>query len=207
MTDEPSPFVDFEDVRALTIKYSDELSEQTKTGIRVDLTVLADVHHTASVSIKFHNLKTINHYKQAAHVAFWFQKFKPLRFIEPTDIRTVLTNAMDNAITFIFGDEAKFASDFGGALKDYEAAKHRPINEWVAFFLAKNIIRSAQEKIAKENESVDVQNMLLKVIEETHRKFESAVEIDDIVHGIRYHNYSARGFATMIEGMFKVSGA
>jgi len=208
MDEEPCPFVDFEDLQTLTLKYSDQLSEGAKVGVRVDLTILAQVHATARISIKFHNLKTINHYKHAAHIAFWFQKFKPLRFIEPLDVRTVIRSAAENIETFIYGDSAKFEADFDITQQDYVAAKEDPINEWVAFLLAKTIIRSAQDKIVtKESENPAVREALSNAVVAVHRKFEDQNEIDEIVHGIRYHNYSARGFATMIETMFKVPGA
>ena len=73
--------------RKLTFDFSDTYAKETGVGVRIDMSVLNDAFYTAATSVKFHNIENggVNHYKEAAHLAFWFQKFKPLRFIEPAD--------------------------------------------------------------------------------------------------------------------------
>lgn len=186
----------------LTRIYGNEISEETRVGVRIDIPTIHDIFFSAQSSIKFHNLNGgINHYKQAAHISFWFQKFKPLRFVAPPDTHTILESAFDKFKVAIFGDEAKFDTDYSSTNVDYERAKEKPLNEFVSLRMAKRLIGKAQ-RLAIRNLDPELQPAVLAAVQSTHKKFDTHFE--ELVKGVRYHNYTARGYATMIETIFKV---
>jgi hypothetical protein len=84
----------------------------------------------------------------------------------------------------------------------YLTARIAPINEMIALLLILDLMRAAQVATLKSVPNAATRDGYAARFADINRQF--GAQMADLAHALRYHNYTARGFATMIEVLFKV---
>lgn len=195
--------ISLERVKDLVQKYCDAWCEPLELTLRADMPVLFDAYYAASHSITFHNIPEdkANFYKRISHIAFWIQKFKPIRIVEPKTTMTYLRRIGYKIDDKVGGRKVDFDKLYGHAQDIYDKRQNYPINELVCLLIVADAIECSQRE-ALERYDVSHREPFRLQIEHAARRFEQRLE--HLVKSLRYHNYSARGFATMMEHMFHV---
>lgn len=165
--------------------------------IVMDRVVMDDCYNAAEQSVGFYNLEPgdISYYKELSHIAHWVARLKPFRLENPFGLLETAQSFGRDISEQLKGlklREEAITSDLGFA-----------INEYLAFFLATSSISACQrdEIAAKVNE--ELRATYLERLELAGSR--SANLQNDIITSMRYHSYSARGFAMTIEGITRIA--
>jgi hypothetical protein len=165
-----------------------------ENGIRINTILLQECFEAARGSVKFYNLddNEISHYKEISHIAFWIVRLKPIRVINPFNVIDAMTSMGIDLTESITGLKTRTESIRKGI--EY------PINEHVAFFLAKTQIRACQ---LGEIEALPVGARSSYTDRFTLIDEKVDTMIKSIMLSMRYHTFSARGFALMMESLMR----
>lgn len=190
-------------------KICDDLNrDKYNHPIRIDDFILNECFLAAENSVKFYNIRegNISHYKEVSHISFWISKLKPIRIENPYNLIQELKSLLKNLLKHISGLQV---INIKGNPKCDKIAKalEFPINEYVSYYLGTDYIRACQlgylDQLEKENKIGTIgKKSYQKEIERAQEKI--TLMQDTIIHSIRYHNYSARGFALMIETLTRI---
>lgn len=208
-----------ERLKAVALRYAADLSEQTGIAVRISPSVMEDVYASAAASIGFHNIESgnWNHYKEIAHIAYWFQKLKPVRFRAPQGMVAFAKGMVLALGDSVFGNSAGYDEEFavkratfdsqitshGHRLQSkYQTALIIPLNEILAVWLIKDFMTTASREIEKNLVSSMVKVGYRARFADISEQFER--QTNELAMGLRYHNFTVRGFATMIETIFKI---
>lgn len=183
-------------VKRLIIKICEGLNRDgLLNDIKIDTIILSECFISAKTSIGFYNIENeeVSHYKEIAHVAYWISRFKPIRITNPFHFLESLKEiGVDISKQFDFLKVSEETINHGLEL---------PINEYVAFFLATDYIRMCQLSEIEEQPQTS-QEGLRKRVDEINQKI--GVMKNSIISSMRYHNYSTRGFAFMLESLMRI---
>jgi hypothetical protein len=195
--------VGYSRLRSCVEKYSKAITDEGGIAVAINGPILQDAFYSARTSLGFYNIEpaNINHYKEAAHIAYWIHKLKPLRCPPPLNIRIILTNVVRAVEDSFFGTQSRFEAEYVKAADAFRSHRCLPINEVVALYMVSDMIRVAQLEAA-DSFSARVKAPLVAKIDIVHERFNQ--NFRDLVLSLRYHNYSARAFSSLIEHILKI---
>jgi hypothetical protein len=198
------------ELRAEVVSIARGLSGEASIPIIIDGPILAEVYHNAMNSMKFHNLGVdgTNHYKEAAHFGYWLQKLKPLRFETATEKLEYVADLLSHIGEAVFFDRAKGRATIKESQSIFDlrkkSAAEKPLNELATLILINKLAFASHQKLIANHHPADQRPSLTAAIEEIHERFMWRPE--KTARQLRYHSFTSRGFATMVEAIFKVKG-
>ena len=165
--------------------------------INVDENVMNDCFKHALVTVKFYGIENgdVSHYKEISHISYWISKLKPVSLESPQRLGERLREYGIDVLSQLAG-ESRLKISQTSADSDF------PINEYLAFSFASATIKGCQLEEIKRLEAPE-QRALYRELQETASKRVRVMQ-KSIMNSMRYHNYSARGFATTVEGMMRL---
>lgn len=191
-------------------KQADHLAQELGVTLTLDPDVVREVYAAASASITTHNipLEKISDRKEAAHLAFWTAELKPVSVKSPLSPSEFIDRAQHFFQDRVHGPHAimQRASElYGSAKASYVKNSIFPVSEYVAM----SFIRTGMESVFREQTSKDIDQGLLKMYKERNEYFRSILThsvFNAIVQGLRFHIFTPRSFATLIESVFALEG-
>jgi hypothetical protein len=195
--------------RAL-IRHADELSQRLKVTLQLDPDVVREVFAAATASIRTHNipLKQISCRKEAAHLGFWTAELKPISVKPPLSPREIIDRAGHMLARRIHGPRAvsERASElYDIARRTYVDQSIFPVSEYVAMSLIRTLLESLFLQQMDQCEDA----AMLKIYQGRNDYFGQTLSngvFDSIVQGLRFHIFTPRSFATLIESVFSFEG-
>lgn len=157
--------------------------------------VMRECYKMAETSVGFYNIEPgqVSHYKEIAHISHWISVLKPFRLENPFDLVKRLKAVGVETTDWIKGYEHR--------QEELEQSTDFLINEYLAYFLATTLISACQlEEIEKKDPLIKDQYMTLHA--QTAKRAQSLHK--DVMISMRYHTYSARGFAVALEGITRI---
>ena len=165
--------------------------------ILIDENILSDCFKHAKETVKFYGLDEgeVSHYKEISHIAFWISKLKPISIESPQRLQDRLKTYGIDLLKELAGESPLLVQQ---RTSDSDFA----INEYLAFTFATISIRTCQ---LSEIHALDApeqvtlyQNLMGGAMDRVKRMQRSTLR------SMRYHNYSARAFATTMEAMTRL---
>lgn len=163
--------------------------------LMVNERVLKQVYSNAYASVGFHNIPEDqrNEIKDIAHLAFWVAKLKPILIVDKKNVSEKVA--------------IKVSAVFGQPLAVEPKAAKTPhycstfCEELSLWFLRDAVSAIQEEQIACKKNRNEAYLEYKKFYEISNVLFDS--QLKSLSVSLRYHNHSARSFATYIEGLFR----
>lgn len=192
------------------------LSEEIEVPIIINQMTVKEALLQTKESLLFYGMdvNSVSVYKEAGHIAFWINKLKPARLISSLQSTEIVKRAFSSIGDNLFGTEARYEnadimkkideSIIAAKVKEIRLAEKYdyPVNEHLALMTAVRIIQGHQERAAKNLEepaATDYENQMKNGDKRIMANYW------DLVHSLRYFNYSARGLAVLIESVSKTT--
>ena len=192
-------------VRAISSKHRNELK-----NTYIDKAVLRNIYDLAVKSIDFHlELDEVVHYKESAHLCFWFSKLKPIFLIS--------NDSTFKWLARLKGEEGCFVNKGISVPLGIERDDLKKIlipfmfNETVGLHVSAAVIGLIETeietgiKMAEANKDVnsDLYKRFIAAQDKIMKKSPlSRPDINNkLVYSLRYHNGSARALATTFESI------
>lgn len=188
------------DLQKAIVKICENICTERGIPLRVDAFLCEEAHARAQETIGFHKTKEYSLYKEVAHVGFWINRLKPVRIDSPMNTFRALEAAKTALNEWTFGSWVKLESK---AQKKEEELKEQfdfPINEHVVVSFLLELIEAGQKAHAELLGGSLKADYELAIADNRKRNLWLRAKIEK---SLRDHNYSARGFATMVEATFR----
>jgi hypothetical protein len=204
-----------DDVVTVVKRICEEFCLETGLIANIKVITLEEAYSAAMSSLNFHNIAIdqLSHYKILAHIGYWTHKFQPIHLTSPGTIKELVQQSMDIMQATIAGPTARLLdapiNDFKSELREY-AKKSRnyatfPINEYVSWQFIYSEVKTLWDYLAKEHWSSTMRETMTPRLEEADNRFRRRME--DLVWSLRYHTYTPRTFATLVETLFRIDSA
>jgi len=165
--------------------------------IVVDENIVSDCFRHAENTVKFYGLGdgNVSHYKEISHISYWLSKLKPISLESPQKLT-------DRLVRYGLLQLKTLAGDSPLKIQQSSEDADFAINEYLAFNFATISIRACQLAEINELEANEQKSLYEELMVVASGRVDSMQKA--VLHSMRYHNYSARGFATTIEGMLRL---
>lgn len=187
------------------VRLATEVSEEFWFSIRYKRSLIDTAYACAKGTVSFHGIEAnqTNHFKELAHLAYWLCRMKPLRIEPPQNIQSIIEEMAQGAQEAIFGEQAFPEREYNTAVENFLRNLLFPINEYCAVMLCYDFIKlgwGAQFDVIEDPKYRDIVKDRMDFL---GVRFENKVA-DELIWSLMYHNFSARGFAVMLEGVLDV---
>ena len=192
------------------LNYADLHSKEINLTLVVDKGLIAEAFQAACGSAQFHQIKLehLSHYKELAHIGFWISQLKPIWIEPPYSPEFFIEQAKLAAQQAVFGHSAvnpPAAKAYSRANEAYRKHATFPISEFLALrFIADGI---ETEFLRKCRDLKDDEHRAVVMRRFNHFKIvlQSKV-IKDVAMALRFHVFTPRSFATLVESIFAFEG-
>ena len=190
--------------------FADEHAKSLKLPIWIDQALVHEAFDAAYSTVDFHKipLGKINHYKELAHVGFWVSRLKPLSIqapVTPDYFIKWVGAALKCAVEGNQADLAPVWKRYDAAAKAYKKHAVFPISEYVALQLIGHFIEAEFRRKADA-----IKDPAIKAVVEERLVFFKATlygrVFPQLVQGLRFHVFTPRSFATLVEAVFAFDG-
>ncbi|MEQ1537887.1 MAG: hypothetical protein ABL928_03085 [Sphingorhabdus sp.] len=182
------------------VEISKEVCKAKGLPIRIDEFLCEEAHARAQETIGFHKTKEYSIYKEVAHVGFWLNRLKPIRIDSPMNTFRALSAARTALDEWTHGNWVKLEKKAQTEEQRLSGDLDFPVNEHVVVSFLLELIEAGQTAHANTLGGTLAADYNQAIADNRKR---NAWLRSKIEKSLRDHNYSARGFATMVEATFR----
>jgi len=196
-------------IQKVVLAHAQRHSKRFGVPTFVEYNYICQVYDAAVCTAKFHqiDLDKLSHKKELAHLGFWIADLKPVTFEPPPRSDNILTR-----ISELWGKGVSASSKgevegrISAADEAYLKAIVFPINESICIeFIMHYMYLNLVDKIKNFDAAGQAS------YEDNYQAFMNTFMHDkvfeNIMFGLRYHVFTPRSFATLIESVFAFSGS
>ena len=191
----------FNRVKNTVHRLTHKLAIAKSVNIIVDVPTLYDAFSNASYTVQFYNMKhnQINHFKEIAHMAFWISKLKPAQVVK----ESVLSLLLREAGSSILGSQSSLREKESEFQRNVRAFEGFPLNEWISVSFCLHMVEIGWNQQLESISDKSIRTVFSDRIGFVRDRFVNNVA-NDFALSLRYHNFSARGFAMALESTFSI---
>lgn len=185
--------------------------------LRLEPNLVVQAYDAAISTALFHKipLDELSHRKELAHLGFWVAELKPISISPPQRPKYFVQKAALALDEALGGNTAALVSPRPSvkANKKYQRAEEAYVNTAtfpICEYIALEFIQSMMECEFLRKQKNNKDSGLKSLYEDRHEYFNSVLleqgVFMDIVNGLRFHIFTPRSFATLIEALFAFEG-
>jgi hypothetical protein len=192
------------------LKEADELSRELGVKLRLDQNIVREAFAAAWGSVRFHQipLKRLSHYKELAHLAFWVAELKPITLVPPKSPADLL-RWTSLAVSEVFeGNSASYTQaslKFDESQQQYSKHATFPVSEYVALKFLCNL---AEQDFLRHIETIKDPDHS-ETVAKRQNYFKAVLYgglFENVMSALRFHIFTPRSFATLIDSIFAFEG-
>jgi hypothetical protein len=194
------------------LKSCEDIAQDRDIRLRVDAGILMDAYEGMCSTIAWHGMpiQEISHFRELAHVAYWISELKPVQIREPISsdyfVRTSFSIFRDLTGTspVILENAPRETKPATDNFSSHVQAAF-PINEYVALRTltvgcqAEFMRSCGAQTNAQRRKSMDQQNAYFQ-----SKMYPSL--FGDLILALRYHVFTPRSFAALIDSVYRFEG-
>lgn len=190
--------------------YADQFSKEIELPVLLDEAVVNEAFDAAYGSAQFHRipLGEISHYKELAHIGYWLAELKPISIEPPRSPQYFIDWLKEAADEVVFGNRARLRrvdQAYRRALEYHSNFQAYPTSEHLALRFIADGLESEMERKISEIKDDDKRDIVRKRFEHFKQVFYRDT-FKNIVEGLRFHVFTPRSFATLIETVYAFEG-
>ena len=186
----------FDRVKETVHRLAHKLAIDRSVTIIVDVPTLYDAFSNASYTVQFYNMEhnRINHFKEIAHMAFWISKLKPAQVVK----ESLLNQLFREVGSALLGSQGRLQEKESEFQKNVKAFEGFPLNEWISVSFCLHMVEIGWNGQLDSISDQGIRSLFSNRISFLRDRFVTNVA-KDFALSLRYHNFSARGFAMAVE--------
>ncbi len=197
------------------LKLADQHANRLGLALRLEPNILAQAYDAALGSAMFHKipLEKLSHFKELAHIGFWIAELKPVTATPPSTAKHLLDRAKLLTHERVEGNTAAlaFAEElYTEAERKYCDKTAEPISEYIALQFIASVIEAEFDFKIHEMKAAGKDQDYIDLIAKRGAHFKTILYspnvFGDIVSALRFHIFTPRSFATLIETLFAFEG-